>query len=620
MTALANDSNSHASASDSRAVATTLAPRQGGDGIAVLAPEVANLIAAGEVIERPASLLRELVDNAIDAGARQIDVRWDDGGRALLAVADDGSGMSEEDVRSCALRHATSKVRSAADLYRVATLGFRGEALASIAACAELEVLTRPAAARVGWRLAASGTTRTLVPHACAAGTRVTVERLFAKLPARRRFLKSSRAETTMCKRTLLEKALAHPQIGFTSSVDGRVALTLAATPLMDRVQAALPALADGALHAAATHGSVAVEMVAGRPEVARRDRSGIMVFVNGRRIQDYALLQAVEYGYSSVLPGGLHPVACVFLDVAADAVDFNVHPAKREARFRDPAALHQAVVRTTGQLLLERATLRQAPPDGDERTTPARSFPGGAELLPARAGRPAAIGAGIRGRRESGRAAPSSGPESPLQPLASGFNMPEPPAADQRLKLLGQVLGTFIAVETEAGIYFVDQHAAHERVLFDELEAGGERGAAERGRELQPVLLPIEVELPRPADGDRGWLAELESSGIRLEVAAPDRREARVVALAPMLHTLPAAAIVDMVGGLSGGTDELARAALADVACKLAIKAGEVLTDDDALRIAARSFQLGVQHCPHGRPVWFLLSRAEAFAAVGRE
>ena len=586
-------------------------PESSGTGaIAVLAPAVADLIAAGEVIERPASVLRELVDNAIDAGGSQIDVEWEDGGRTLLAVVDNGVGMSEPDVRQCALRHATSKVQSAADLSQIDTLGFRGEALASIAACAELELVTRPATERVGWRLAVSGARRSIVPHPSAAGCRAAVSRLFAQLPARRRFLKSARAESTMCKRTLLEKALAHPHIGFAATIDRRRDLSLPGASLRERVQAGVPALATAPLHASGHYGDVAVELVAGRPEVARRDRSGIMVFVNGRRIRDFALLQAVEYGYSAVLPGGRHPVACVFISVAPEAVDFNVHPAKLEARFRAPSELHQAVVRVTQRLLGETATLK--PAAAASPALPLAQLPPAPRVAaPARPPTPRLGPGGPHSRhRDDGVAGRWS--SAPARSLDAGFEMSHPPAAEQRLKLIGQVMGTFIAVETDDGIYFVDQHAAHERVIFDELADANHTG------EIQQLLLPIEVELPREGERSAAWLTELERCGLRLEVRAP-AGEARVVALAPQLHRLPAADISRLINGLGGTTDDLKRSALATVACKLAIKAGELLVDDDALDIAARSFQLGVQHCPHGRPVWFLLTREEALAAVGR-
>ena len=343
--------------------------------IKVLDDQVADRIAAGEVIERPFSIVRELIDNALDAGADEVAVELDSGGLGQIAVRDNGRGIARADLDRVALRHATSKISDERDLQRVTTLGFRGEALASIAACARLQVVSRTRAEAGAGRLVADGRERRITGTAAAAGTRVQVTRLFADLPARRRFLRRPGTETTLCRRVVLEKALAHPQVTFRLAVDGSPDTVLAAADLRQRVAEVLGSrVAPGdLLHAHRRFADFGVTVVGARPELARRDRSHLMVFVNRRRIREYGLAQAVEYGYGAVLPGGRHPVACLFVDIAPHLVDFNVHPAKREARFRNLAPLHQAVVRVV-QAAASQSGLRSpmaAPPPVPPRSLP---------------------------------------------------------------------------------------------------------------------------------------------------------------------------------------------------------------------------------------------------------
>ena len=327
---------------------TPAAPR----AIRLLDTDVAARIAAGEVIERPFSIVRELIDNALDAGASEIDVQLHSGGLGQVEVHDNGHGIARSDLERTAVRHATSKISDERDLLRVTTLGFRGEALASIAACARLEVVTRTRSAATASRLIADSRERHVSGAAAAPGTRIRVTRLFADLPARRRFLRRPGTETTMCRRTVLEKALAHPRVAFRLSVDGAMDTVLAAAEPRLRVADVLgsPVLPDDLFEGQRDFGEFRVTVIGARPELARRDRSRLMVFVNRRRIQQFGLAQAVEYGYGAIVPGGSHPVACLFVEIAPHLVDFNVHPAKREARFRNLAPLHQAVVQVAQQ------------------------------------------------------------------------------------------------------------------------------------------------------------------------------------------------------------------------------------------------------------------------------
>ena len=602
-----------------------------GRTIHLLDEQVAGRIAAGEVIDRPYSIVRELLDNAIDAQADEIDVELQSGGLGLLAVRDNGHGIGRADLDHVALRHATSKITDERDLQRVTTLGFRGEALASIAVCARLEVISRTGAEPRATRLVAGGGQRHVTGAAGATGTRVQVTRLFAELPARRRFLRRPGTETALCRRMLLEKALAHPGVTFRLSVDGASDTALPATSPLQRVADAMGGriVPSDLFQAQRRFADFQVTVIGARPELAGRDRSRLMVFVNRRRIQQYGLAQAVEYGYAALLPGGRHPLACLFVEIAPQLVDFNVHPAKREARFRNLAPLHQAVVRVVQEVVPQfghRSPLapRQPPPAGSlpfnvpDRPGPAASRRQGqtapatvaseADAAPAPVG-PAPVPAVSPGAATGFPAAVvTPGPGAPL-PDREEANAPAPDVGGG-LRYLGQTLGLFLLVEIGSTLYFVDQHAAHERVLYEELR--------QRAFPVQQLLLPIELELDAPASAAvanaRDRLREL---GIVIEHEAG--RPVRIAALAEPLHQLPADWLAAYVAGMRGSEADLERAVLADVACKLAVKDGEVLDHAAATTIARRSFTIDLQHCPHGRPLWYSVARRQLVKQVGR-
>ena len=598
--------------------------------IRLLDEQVAGRIAAGEVIDRPFSIVRELLDNAIDAGADAIDVELHSGGLGLVAVRDNGHGIRRADLDHVALRHATSKIVDERDLQRVTTLGFRGEALASIAACARLEVVSRTRTAPGATRLVAGAGRRQVTGAAAAAGTRVQVTRLFADLPARRRFLRRPGTETALCRRMLLEKAMAHPKVTFRLTVDGGSDTALPATTPLQRVADALGGRVapSDLFRAQRRFADFHVSIVGARPELAGRDRSRLLVFVNRRRIQQFGLAQAVEYGYAALLPGGRHPVACLFVEIDPQLVDFNVHPAKREARFRNLAPLHQAVVRVVQEVV---------PQFGHRSPLPAAGAPAAGRLEFAPARPPAAAPAGPRARpapaaaaappaaattdRAAGAPPPATGPAAP-GPAAAVLPGPSAPPTEQGgrsaampdvsggLRYVGQALGLFLLVEIGSSLYFVDQHAAHERVLYEELRR--------RAFPVQQLLLPIELELDGAAveavSRACGLLREL---GIVIE--RERGRPTRITALAEPLHQLPAEWLAEYVAGMHGSEADLERAVLADVACKLAVKDGEVLDHEAATTIVRRSFDIELQHCPHGRPLWYSVARQQLVKRVGR-
>ena len=522
--------------------------------IRLLDQRVAGRIAAGEVIDRPFSIVRELLDNAIDAGAGQIDVELQSGGLGLVAVRDNGHGIGRADLERVALRHATSKITDEHDLERVTTLGFRGEALASIAACARLELTTRTAEVAHAGRLVAHADQRRIGNIAAAVGTRVEVTRLFVDLPARRRFLRRPSAETALCRRVVTEKALAHPGVTFRLTVDGEVSVVLPATSALQRVADALGSRVNpGDLaEVGRSFPDYQVTVIGARPELAGRDRSRLLVFVNRRRIQEYALVQAVEYGYAAMLPGGRHPVACLLVEISPHLVDFNVHPAKREVRFRHLPPLHQAVVRVVQELVprfgihsplaaagpgrwpaapsaRRGSGAHDQPPAAPSAALPfhpapatgasaAHSAPYGrlppavpgttgvdaaaptaalAQPAPVAPYPPAASAAGAAGaaplavsgaHHAPAGAAPSTVPGGRDPTVSGSAATVAVPDLSGGMRYLGQALGVFLLVEIGRALYFVDQHAAHERVLYEDLRR--------RVFPIQRLLLPIDLEL----------------------------------------------------------------------------------------------------------------------------
>jgi DNA mismatch repair protein MutL len=568
--------------------------------IHILREDVSRRIAAGEVIDRPLAIVRELIDNALDAEARSVDVYLEGGGLERVRVVDDGQGIAREDLELCTERHATSKIESDEDLQRVRTLGFRGEALASIAACARLSIVSAASAAGSGAanRLVVEGGRRiALEPCQGASGTSVEAADLFFNLPARKRFLKSPAAEAQLCRQVFLEKALAHPRIAFRLFSDGLLRHFLPAQELKERVAAAY-ALDPAHLYAGGGEATgTAVQVVAARPELARRDRRLLQIFVNRRRIHEFALVQAVEYAFGEHVPGGSFPAAFVFLEVEPSLVDFNVHPAKKEARFRTLPELRQAVIGTLRRIL-EPFNLRAS--------APGPAVPAAEPELPLGQRAAAESGAG-GGRPTAARPLPTAAEWrkafTPTLGPQSGEGAPGEP------RYRGQAFGLFLVVELGDDLYLVDQHAAHERLLFDELK-NREYGS-------QELLLPLRLE--QGAGLDAGLVrnaSTLQRLGIRVERGEDGGWE--VTALPEELLCIEE----ELAAALAGETAsplELEDRLLALAACRTAVKEGEELDPLTARELARRALALENARCPHGRPLWMRVSKAELLRAVGR-
>ncbi|MDR2133635.1 MAG: DNA mismatch repair endonuclease MutL, partial [Treponema sp.] len=500
--------------------------------IQVLPPEEAKKIAAGEVVDRPAALVREFIDNAIDSGASSVELSIEGGGIRKVEVNDNGSGMSKEDLALCVKTHATSKIRSVDDLSRTTSLGFRGEALAAAAAVARLEILS---AAETGeaWLLETgplpAGTANPqssperISPGNRVRGTSVRAFGLFDAIPARKRFLKREGSEGALCRQIFIEKALAFPEISFRFVQDGRLKIHVlpqnktilprektippqdkpvspdTETGYRARFAALVPAANESQflheLHAAGNGFSVTV--VFGGPELFRHDRRQQYVFANRRRIQDYGLMQALEYGLAGFFPNGSHPVGAVFVDVDPALADFNIHPAKREVRFADPGAIHHAVTSTLVNYVRNAAGRFHAPgrdsPPGEP--VPELRFPADRPVdrpggYGERSGR-LAMEALLERKDEFGALLRRSGPDWSKLGMDADFaetgtaSAGEAAAAyaaaelgtaysetdgrrDGTLHLVGRVFGLFIIVEKGDRIFIIDQHAAHERILYE--------------------------------------------------------------------------------------------------------------------------------------------------------
>jgi DNA mismatch repair protein MutL len=579
--------------------------------IRVLPPETARLIAAGEVIDRPASALRELLDNAIDAGAGEISARIEEGGIGLISVTDDGAGMDRADLELAALPHATSKIRGADDLLRARTLGFRGEALASIAAAAGLEILSMTGSARSAYRLRSrpGAASPTIEAAAGRRGTTATVTDLFKDFPARRQFLKRPQAEAALCRQVFEDKAAAHPDLLFRFESGSARPVVLPPGDPASRIAMLCPEIPREFLHAIKFSGQgFAGVVVAAGPSYSRPDRRLAQAFVNRRRVQDWSLVQSLDYAFSGYLPGGLHPAAFLFLEIDPALADFNIHPAKKEVRFKDAEAPRRAIVRAVQDFLgeLTKRDPAQALPDAavELELIEVDGLEGGRAVQEdARAGAAGQAAAGRGGGRPSWddfdavreRAASGQGPALPRPASAEGF------------RYVGRALGPFLLFERGDELWFLDQHAAHERMLFDELRA--------RPPASQELLVPEAIECED--EGEDARLAEaarrLPAAGFRIEREG----EGWMVAAAPAPLAKGAAEAVRELA--RGSSDDPLRAALALAACRTAVKDGDELDAAAAESLIAGALALPEPRCPHGRPIWTRITREQLYRLVRR-
>ena len=634
--------------------------------------EVARKIAAGEVIDRPNAIVRELMDNSIDSGAKTITVEISGGGIEKIRIVDDGCGMTKEDLQNCARPHATSKISSEIDLLNLTTLGFRGEALSSIAAVSRLSITSG------GWKMRASITEdHILEPQANITGTIVQSEGLFENFPARRQFLKRPATEALMCKNTFIEKTLAHPEIAFRFIQDGEIKIDLPQNQsLKERF-----VMANGLLQYEELFFEISKKssfssencewsfnVIIGEPAVSRPSKKDIEIFANGRKIQEYSLVQAVEYGCQGFFPNGTYPVAGVFIQIRPDLIDFNIHPAKKEARFYDISDLHHGLSSTIKDFFKKYTYANFSEDKSPDEIRSQDFFDIYSGNIENQAGTKNTYTSihyktsetnnaqlsdfrskylGIKSQNSQNQSQNSYLSRTKLYDIAQQALDAQNPQSDElnqnlekkeydsndfqnqfssdetfeqnqqikmeeKIKFIGTCLGTFLLAEKNNCLYIIDQHAAHERILFDRLMNNQNENANQQLlipykirtesktqdlqlEKLQSRLSQIGFEIQKIEDGY--W--EVSSIPERWTGSEFDLKQALFVK-----HVEP---------------EEIIRSIAAMTACKAAVKDGYILDPITAEKLVKQACTLEDPHCPHGRPIYTVISREKLFELVKR-
>jgi DNA mismatch repair protein MutL len=613
--------------------------------IALLSEEVASQVAAGEVIERPASVVKELVENSLDAKARKIEVMIRRGGSSMIRVVDDGMGMDRDDALLCLERHATSKIRTGLDLAAISTLGFRGEALPSIASVSRFRLTTREHGALAGTDLGVNGGKIEYVRDGGdAPGTQIEVRSLFYNLPARRKFLRTENTESSHVEHQLHLQAIGHPDVGFVLINDERVIHQLPpAGNLIERIRDLRGGALAGELLEVPDEeiGGMRLRGFIGKPGVSRSSRGQQLVFVNGRAVENPTINFALREGYHTALMKGQYPVTFLFLDMDPAAVDVNVHPAKREVRFRDPGEVREVLVERIRNAIeggrgkwsgVFKGTERTAPSEKDEDDSP-------------ECGHGSLTHAGATSAPDQ-ISPPQFEPEPPLIPVHEQVTLrqdwaalpvqPEPvpehaaqpaprPAAqrpEEEFRIVGVLGRLYILMENGDGLVLVDQHAAHERILFEELR----RRMETQGVPAQRLLMPVTMQLA-PRDSD--WVAQnldtLQKMGIGIESFGPATW--KIDALPQFLKGNDPAPlfreIIDELRQTSATSSRmrLGEDVIATTVCRHAVKARDVLREPEMVRLIQDLLRCELPYCcPHGRPTMIQISYGELERKFGRK
>jgi DNA mismatch repair protein MutL len=637
--------------------------------IRLLPEHVANQIAAGEVVERPASVVKELVENAIDAQSSRITVEIQAGGRSLIRVIDDGLGMNRDDALLSLERHATSKIQKAEDLTSISTMGFRGEAIPSIASVSRMTITTRerdnesPEGTQV---IINGGRILEVKAAGCAAGTSLEVRQLFFNLPARRKFLRSEETEKAHIQHYLTLVALAYPKIAFTFVQDGRVVWQLAAVSSDHSRENRIRALEDrfAALYSrdiplvpvdfsahiqdrfvdeeGTVEGpeSVSVWGIIGAPGVSRSTRDDQHLFVNRRPVENRGLNFALVEGYHTMLMKGRYPLCCLFLEINPALVDVNIHPAKREVKFRQEQSIRRVVTEAVRQALLKHhnppPTVPKhspAPPPRPRSAEPfslknlepvpeTRQFP---NFVPPPSGKPLP---GWPRREESSAPGPVTSPETAVSPdpipvpPRIQLEPPKPvPLLEVPLRILGVIGKLYVVLESDRGLVLLDQHAAHERVLFEQMLNRVEHGEAPSQR----LLLPETVELsPRDANFLRQLMPVLTKLGVGLSEFG--ERTFLLDALPPFVKaSSPKKFVLEVIDGLKAAGQEvnswrLGEDVVAKTVCRHAVKANDPLAQPELENLLADLRRCAMPYtCPHGRPTLIEMNYRELEKKFGR-
>jgi DNA mismatch repair protein MutL len=631
--------------------------------IRLLSEAVASQVAAGEVVERPASVVKELVENSIDAGGTRIEVAIRRGGSSQITVTDNGCGMDRDDALLCLERHATSKIRTADDLVSVATLGFRGEALPSIASVSRFRLATREAGALAGTEVIVSGGRIEAVRDSGEApGTTIEVRSLFYNVPARRKFLRAETTESSHVEHQMLLQAIGHSAIGFTLGKDGRTIYQLPRAPsLRDRIRDLCGSELAGELVEVGAEpvGGIRLGGFIGKPGASRSSRSGQIVFVNGRAVESGTIHFGLREGYHTALMKGRYPVTFLFIEMDAALVDVNVHPAKREVRFRDPMAVRNAVAEgvrlalesTRGTWSSSFSAPASPPPAADGGAAATAQAPSTPQPIPVseqialrhdwsslpRVSPP--IGPAIPDRTATGDRSPlpQSAPENHPAAAAPSAPVPAPPSrsapppegapaagarSPEEFRILGVLGRLYVLMENASGLVLVDQHAAHERILFEQLR----RRMEAEGVPSQRLLIPLTLQLP-PKDAD--WLgqnaATLEKMGVLIEPFGPGTF--KIDALPQFMKSdEPVQLMRDIIDELRETSATVSKLRLgedviATTVCRHAVKAHDLLRDAELLQLIRDLLACELPYCcPHGRPTMIQITYAELEKKFGRK
>lgn len=660
--------------------------------VKTLNAEVARKIAAGEVIDRPNAIVREFLDNSIDSGADSITVEISGGGIEKIRVVDNGSGMTKEDLENSARPHSTSKISTETDLLNLSTLGFRGEALASIAAVSRLSINSG------GWKMRASITEDHIIEKTPEyEGTIVQSEGLFENFPARRLFLKRPATEGTLCKNTFIEKSLPKPEIAFRFISDGEIKIDLPKNQtLKERFLSANEIREDKSLFyqvegkSGGTNPDWSFKIIIGEPGVRRTNKKDISVFVNGRKIQEYALVQAIEYGGQGYFPNGSFPVAAAFIQINPSLVDFNIHPAKKEVKFKDISPLHHGISQTLRAFFSEYTNTniklkeeRISQPRDGRNTAEKRPglFPGGAffsggansdsekdrtepsvfSSLWKNASRPRNLYSSERNmyhakntyseeqsssesspsakeifekaacerenekkqnamkvssamdeiiRNYTGKSVPQEKSSKKTTDLFISEKTPPYLSSKDDFHYLGCALGTFIVAEKNNALYIIDQHAAHERMIFDKIMAEKDK--------CQSLLIPYVIETKD--ENEDKYLESIKNELLKIGFACRNKGNGKWE-----FSTLnerwkgTEEELEHAIFDKKVAPKDLIYSIAAMTSCKAAVKDGWKLLDDTAEEIARGALNLPDPHCPHGRPCYHTISREELFRLVRR-
>ncbi len=599
------------------------------DRVQLLSEDLANKIAAGEVVERPASVVKELVENAIDAGARSISVVIHQGGLKRIEVLDDGWGMSREDALMSLERHATSKIRSIDDLFSIHTLGFRGEALPSIASVSRFTLVTRQADDLAATRITVQGTERQVDEVGAPTGTRIMVDDLFYNTPARLKFMKTIATEGGHVAETVTRLAISHPEVAIGLVHDDRMLLSTPGNNSLWDVLLTIygKEVAKGLTAIEAEHPSIKLDGYVGQPQVARSNRLHEHTMVNGRYVRSRTLQHAVEEAYRNVIPPRRYPLVALRLTIDPEYVDVNVHPAKTEVRFRHDSEVHQAVLRAVRRALAHASAAGAAlepeePVVYDQPPVPERDALTNSSYVQERLPEPEQLVVTVP-RPAAWTTMPPASPrpstpwsERPVQAVSSEIRSPEPsaPSAFPPVRVISQLSGTYILAQAVDAWLIIDQHAAHERILYEEFKAQLSGGQISTQLMMVPLTLELtgfELERMRARVDDLealGYVIEPFGTGTLLVRGVPQilgegaGREALIELMDEILRSPKAPA-----------AHELANRALITMSCKGAIKANQWLPVARQEEIIQR---LGTTPdyatCPHGRPTYWWLSHAD--------